>query len=103
MTAPTPGPVLLLPLSDAVLDQLAERIAERLPGRAPSAQPALLDRRGLAAALGVGLDTLDKLRGQGCPELRVGEAPRFELAAVLSWLRSRGHAGAGEGDQSDAR
>lgn len=91
----------------ATLDELVERVAERVveltPASAPSARPALLDRRGLAAALGCGLDTIDKLRREGLPTLVVGEAPRFELAAVLSWLRSRGQAGAGGGDQRDAR
>jgi hypothetical protein len=30
------------------------------------------------------------MRGEpGFPELKVGDAPRFELEAVLEWLRSR--------------
>jgi hypothetical protein len=49
----------------------------------------LLDRRGLAQALDVGVDTVDRMRGEGMPELRVGDAPRFELERVLEWLRGR--------------
>lgn len=61
-------------------------VAESAPG--PHA-PALLDRGGLAKALGVSLASLDRLRADGLPELRLGDAPRFELAAVLAWLRAR--------------
>lgn len=55
-----------------------------------SAGPALLDRAGLARALGVSPPTVDRMRAEGAPELRVGDSPRFELAAVLGWLRERG-------------
>lgn len=84
-------------LLGAFADELAERIAcavaERLATlveRPPS--PALLDRRGLAEALAVGVDTVDKLRREGLPELRVGDAPRFRLEAVLAWLGQRSEA-----------
>lgn len=36
----------------------------------------------------------DRPRREGLPEVRGGGQPRFELAAVLAWLRSRGGAGA---------
>lgn len=54
--------------------------------------PALLDRRGIAAKLDVGVDTVDKLRKQGMPSVVVGDAPRFDLVEVLVWLKSRGGA-----------
>lgn len=73
--------------------ELARAVADELESRglaaSPSTAPAVLDRRGLAASLGVGLDTVDRLRREGCPELTVGDAPRFELPAVLGWLRGR--------------
>lgn len=50
----------------------------------------LLDRRAMARALGVGVDTLDRLRSEGCPEVLVGDMPRFVPGDVLTWLRSRG-------------
>lgn len=71
-------------LIQAVRDAVVEAIGTE-HGRAP----ALLDRRGLAHALAVGVDTIDRLRREGCPELTVGDAPRFELEAVLAWLRGR--------------
>lgn len=49
----------------------------------------MLDRRGLAHALAVGVDTVDRLRRDGCPELTVGDSPRFELEQVIAWLRGR--------------
>jgi hypothetical protein len=34
---------------------------------------------------------LDRLRTEPAfPELRIGDAPRFELDRVLEWLRARG-------------
>lgn len=53
-------------------------------------QEPLLDRSRAAEFLGCSLPTLDKLRAEGLPELRVGDAPRFEREAVLGWLRARG-------------
>jgi hypothetical protein len=51
---------------------------------------AVYDREGLAQELGVCVRQIDRLRRlPGFPELRVGSAPRFELEAVLSFLRSR--------------
>jgi hypothetical protein len=80
---------------DALVAGLAEHVAaaviERLVPLLERPQaPALLDRRGIAMALNCGLDTIDKLRAEGMPSLRVGDAPRFELEAVLRWLRERG-------------
>lgn len=49
----------------------------------------LLDRARAAEFLGCSLPTLDKLRVEGLPEVRVGDAPRFERDAVLAWLRNR--------------
>jgi len=49
-----------------------------------------LDRRGLAEELGCGVDTVDRLRREGIPELLVGDAPRFELDRVIEHLRAKG-------------
>lgn len=67
---------------DAVLDVVAEA--------AGSSRPLLLDRSGLAQALGVGTSTVDRFRREGCPTLWVGDSPRFELEPCLAWLRGRG-------------
>ncbi|MGC4088334.1 MAG: hypothetical protein QM756_10625 [Polyangiaceae bacterium] len=70
------------PVAELVVERLAVVLAER-----PA--PRLLDRRGLAALLDVSLPTVDRLRAEGCPELRVADAPRFEAERVLEWLRGR--------------
>ncbi len=50
--------------------------------------PALLDRAALARALGVSLGSLDRLRKRASfPELRLGDSARFELEAVIDWIR----------------
>jgi hypothetical protein len=59
-------------------------------GAAPT--PALLDREGLAFELGCSSGFVDKLRRSGMPCLRLGDSPRFELGACLSWLRKDGAA-----------
>jgi len=51
--------------------------------------PALLDRAGLARELNVSLSKVDRLRREGMPELMLGDSPRFEPEAVISWLRDR--------------
>ena len=65
-------------VTDAALDAVADR--------APTG-PALLDRVGLARALDISPATVDRLRRQGCPMIRIGDSPRFELTACLEWLR----------------
>ncbi len=54
------------------------------------APPALLTIEQIAYELGVSHSTLCQLRREGLPCIRVSGRPRFELADVLSWLRSRG-------------
>jgi hypothetical protein len=79
---------------DAIIDDAADRVAALVADRlAPllerASAPALLDRRGLAEALNCCVDVVDRLRGEGMPDLRVGDVPRFELERVLEWLRRR--------------
>lgn len=85
------GASMLVTLTAADLRALVvDAVADVLAELAPADAPALLDRRGLARALGCSPDQVDRLRREGCPELRLGDVPRFELPAVLAWLRSRG-------------
>lgn len=80
--------------ADAFARELARAVADEIEARSLGAQPEpgpiLLDRRGIAEALGVCVDVVDRLRREGCPELTVGDVPRFELDRVLAWLRARG-------------
>lgn len=89
MTAPESlGVVVTSPEQLRELITLA--VAEALEAHQPVDAPKLLDRARLALALGVSLPTLDALRREpSFPELRVGDAPRFELDRVLTWLRAR--------------
>ena len=83
---------------DAILNQLApvvalwvqqmirESMAQLQP--VPCAEP-LLDKRTLAHQLNVSLATIDRLDRDGQPFIRVGDAKRYELTAVLDWHRAR--------------
>jgi hypothetical protein len=73
-------------LATLVRNAVADALAEHEP---TSDRPALLDRVALARALGVSASTVDRLRSEGCPSIRIGDVPRFELDAVLAWLRER--------------
>lgn len=81
-------------LVTVTLDELAAvvraAVADALAEHEPAAAPTLLDREACARMLGVSLGTLDRLRREGMPELRVGDAPRYEADAVIAWLRGRG-------------
>lgn len=52
--------------------------------------PAAVDRVGLGKALGVSVATIDRMRLAGAPVIWVCDSPRFEVAAVIAWLRERG-------------
>lgn len=60
------------------------------PAPEPSPRPALLRRRDVAVACSVSVRQVDAWRVKGCPVVRVGTEPRFELDAVLRWLRAGG-------------
>ena len=51
--------------------------------------PAVLDRAGLARALGCSLASVDRLLREGCPCVRLGSDPRFVVANVVAWLQAR--------------
>lgn len=73
-----------------LVEQIADRVTEQVAALlAAGTAQRVLDRKGLAEALNVSLPIVDRLRTEGMPELRVGDAPRFEFAAVLEWLKSR--------------
>lgn len=87
-------PRLIVQLTEAEyaaqLDRRLEPIEALLAQLCAATATAVLDRRGLARALSCSVKTLDRLRAQpGFPELPVLDSPRFELAAVLTYLRAR--------------
>jgi hypothetical protein len=71
------------------LDERDERLFARVVEALQADGPRLLDRDGLATALGVSTKTLDRLRRAGLPELRIGDSPRFDYGEVIGWLRTR--------------
>lgn len=74
-------------LAALVRDAVQEALAEQYQ---VGTVPVLHDRQGLGQTLGCSLATVDRMRREaGFPELRVGDAARFELAEVLAWLRNR--------------
>lgn len=75
------------PFVEAVARRSAQLVLEGIADR--SAEPAVLDRSLLAARLSCSPSSVDRMRAAGCPHVRIGESPRFELAAVLAWLRER--------------
>ncbi len=69
------------------LEAIVERVLERRLGARPDAAPALLDRGGLAKALGCSESKVDALKRRGMPCVRLGaSSPRFELSRCLAWL-----------------
>jgi hypothetical protein len=77
---------------DALLEAAVDR-ARLATTPANDAPSALLDRTGLAKALQCSLPSIDRLRREGLPQLTIGDAPRFEIDAVLAWLRARSAGG----------
>ena len=50
---------------------------------------ALLDRAGLAQALGCSTSTVAKLLRERMPAVPVGDVHRFKLDEVIAWLKAR--------------
>jgi hypothetical protein len=48
--------------------------------------PELLSRNAIARAIGCSAAQVDKLRKSGMPTERVGQVPRFRVAACMAWI-----------------
>lgn len=79
-------------LDDVTIDRIADRVASRLTAPRPAqTRSGLLDRRGIAAALGCSVSTLDRAAKEpGFPVHLVGARRRFELSEVRAWFARRG-------------
>lgn len=73
-------------LRELVADAVTDALADHAPAE-PA--PVLVDRAGLARALSVSLSSVDRLLREGCPMIRIGDAPRFCVADVVAWLQAR--------------
>lgn len=87
-----PGNMSGMTFEDLFAEVIRRVVREELDalGAQQPAAPVLVDRQELARALGVSVSTVDRLREDGMPTVWVVEAPRFEVEAVLVWLRERG-------------
>jgi len=68
-------------IRSAVLDALSD--AQERPAKSP---PGLLDRAGLARALGCSTGHVDRLCRRGLPYVRVGTVRRFDFSKITAWL-----------------
>jgi hypothetical protein len=84
------GASAIVMLTPEELSDIVKRAVSEAFATANDAHPAaLLDRNGLATALGCSASLVDKLRKEGMPSVKLGGTPRFELEACLTWLRER--------------
>jgi hypothetical protein len=84
MVSPKPSPVAIVIQIEQLQAIVHRAVADALA--AHDAAPTLLTRDGLAKAFACSPGHIDALRKRGLPELRLGDAPRFSLPAVLDWL-----------------
>jgi len=74
-------------------DELVAVVAEAVSAAAHTApdSPNLqtLTQAQLCKVLSISVPTLHRLRHEGLPYYRIGDSPRFDLTAVLAWLRAR--------------
>lgn len=72
--------------------ELGAIVAQAVASALGQGAPLLVDRQGLARALGCSPGQVDALRKRGLPTTMVGQLPRFEPARVVEWLRKDGAA-----------
>jgi len=72
--------------------ELGAIVAQAVASALGQGAPLLVDRQGLARALGCSPGQVDALRKRGLPTTMVGQLPRFEPALVVEWLRKDGAA-----------
>lgn len=68
---------------------ISEAVADALTSSVAVNAPHVVDRAGLAAALGCSLATVDRLRAGGLPTIFVADAPRFDVAEILAYLKGK--------------
>jgi hypothetical protein len=82
-------PPLILASFEQIAAMLREVLEQVLADQREDPACLLLDRNGIAKALGCSPSQIDRLRRLGMPFIRLGDVPRFELARCLEWLRQR--------------
>lgn len=81
----------LIDMHEGDLRQLvADAVAEQLDALRAVPAPALDDIKTMSKALRISTKTLQRLRAEpGFPEHRLGDAPRFDRAEVVAWIKAR--------------
>jgi hypothetical protein len=73
---------------------LAERMPLPVAANDAAVPLGLVDRRGVAPALGIGLATLDRFVREGAPVRVVGGTRRrFDVPGLRAWFEARGRVG----------
>ncbi len=88
-TASSADPLLVTLTAKQLLALVQEAIQAAVDEVARPRPTALIDTHQLAVELKVSEPTVRRLRDQGMPFVRIGDTFRYELAAVLDWLRTR--------------
>lgn len=91
-SVPEPSAMLVTLTAGQLAELVRAEVAASLQG-GHQAPPALIDKRALAFELGVSERSVDRLREQGLPTVRVLDAVRFDLENVLRWLADRDESG----------
>jgi len=103
--SPTQGAAAIVVVPLEQLDALIrDAVAAELADRREDVRPALLDRKGIAQALGIGTTSVDRFRKDGMPFIWLGESPRYIVEECIAWLREnqRGRVSAGEAEDCEA-
>jgi hypothetical protein len=81
--------VLFEALAALLRSIVVEAVQDAVSELEPQPRPALLNRQQLGRELGCSAPTITRLMRDGMPHVVLGTVPRYELDAVLRWLRER--------------
>ena len=84
-----PGAAFATALADLVRASVADALADAVAGLREEPAPVLVDRRELARQLACSDRTIARLESEGLPVVRVGDAPRYRVQAVVAWLEAK--------------
>lgn len=66
---------------------IREAVETALAEHEPPEAPVLLERNGIARALGIGLSTVGRLQKAGMPVVYIGDSPRYLVDECIAWLK----------------